>query len=247
MLRELPLLAGFRVVPYYALARFGKWDELLREPAPPADSAFLTAAWHYTQGLAFVARGRLDEAEQRARLAEGRAAGQVPGCAAVLAELGKGRAVGRAGSAGGRDRGDAEGLRRGHRASRTGRASRGRPGLHRAGRVALPAAAGARRGAARGGSSRRGRDRLLGGPPAQPGERLVAPRVARRAAGPRQDRGGGSDRGAASKVPGHAPTCSSRRRGSHAERVRALPGTSRAGRRARLRPRRFASGCAVPL
>src|SRR5262249_29255198 len=34
-LKQLPLLAGFRVVPLYALARFGRWDEILAEPAPP--------------------------------------------------------------------------------------------------------------------------------------------------------------------------------------------------------------------
>jgi hypothetical protein len=28
-------MAGFRVVPYYALTRFGRWDEMLAEPAPP--------------------------------------------------------------------------------------------------------------------------------------------------------------------------------------------------------------------
>ena len=31
---QLPLLAGFRVVPYYALTRFGRWDEMLTEPEP---------------------------------------------------------------------------------------------------------------------------------------------------------------------------------------------------------------------
>jgi tetratricopeptide (TPR) repeat protein len=63
MLQEMPLLAGFRVVPYYALARFGRWDEVLREPAPPAHSAFLRGAWRYVRGLALVAKGRLDEAD----------------------------------------------------------------------------------------------------------------------------------------------------------------------------------------
>src|SRR2546423_8316130 len=37
-LKAVPLLGGFRVVPYYALTRFGKWDEMLREPEPPATS-----------------------------------------------------------------------------------------------------------------------------------------------------------------------------------------------------------------
>src|SRR4029450_6638554 len=37
-MKELPLLAGFRVVPYYALTRFGHWDEMLKEPPPAADN-----------------------------------------------------------------------------------------------------------------------------------------------------------------------------------------------------------------
>ncbi|HEY8550675.1 MAG TPA: hypothetical protein VIL35_12020 [Vicinamibacterales bacterium] len=61
---EMPMLAGFRVVPYWALARFGRWDDLLKEPAPPATSPFLTGAWHYVRGLAFTARGQLAEASQ---------------------------------------------------------------------------------------------------------------------------------------------------------------------------------------
>jgi tetratricopeptide (TPR) repeat protein len=64
MLAEMPLLAGFRVVPYYAMARFGRWDEILAQPQPPADSPFLVGAWHYVRGLALVARGRADEAER---------------------------------------------------------------------------------------------------------------------------------------------------------------------------------------
>lgn len=63
-LKELPLLAGFRVVPYYALTRFGRWDEMLRLPAPPADNLYLTGSWHYARGLAFIGKGDLFEAEK---------------------------------------------------------------------------------------------------------------------------------------------------------------------------------------
>ncbi|MGH9255791.1 MAG: hypothetical protein ACRD3C_14620, partial [Vicinamibacterales bacterium] len=62
-LRALPLLAGFRMVPYFALTRFGRWDEMLKEPEPPASSAVLRAVWHYGRGLALVATGRADAAE----------------------------------------------------------------------------------------------------------------------------------------------------------------------------------------
>lgn len=63
-MKQLPLLAGFRVVPYYALTRFGRFDEMLKEPAPPADNLYLTGIWHYARGLAFAANGQLLDAER---------------------------------------------------------------------------------------------------------------------------------------------------------------------------------------
>jgi tetratricopeptide (TPR) repeat protein len=66
-LKTLPLTAGFRMVPYYALTRFGRWDEMLAEPEPPAFSPVLRAVWHYARGLSFVARDRILEAEQELR------------------------------------------------------------------------------------------------------------------------------------------------------------------------------------
>ncbi|HEV7241345.1 MAG TPA: hypothetical protein VGQ36_19085 [Thermoanaerobaculia bacterium] len=62
VLKTVPITAGFRVVPYVALTRFGKWDEMLREPEPP-ENAFLRGMWHYARGLAFVAKNQLDAAE----------------------------------------------------------------------------------------------------------------------------------------------------------------------------------------
>jgi tetratricopeptide (TPR) repeat protein len=56
------MLAAFRVVPYWALTRFGRWEEMLREPPPPAN-AFLRGAWHYARGLAYIGTRQLDAAE----------------------------------------------------------------------------------------------------------------------------------------------------------------------------------------
>ncbi|HEV2828818.1 MAG TPA: hypothetical protein VGW76_14580 [Pyrinomonadaceae bacterium] len=63
-LKAVPLLAGFRVVPYFALTRFGKWDEMLAEPEPPNTSAYLSGQWHYARGTAFLGKGQTSEAEQ---------------------------------------------------------------------------------------------------------------------------------------------------------------------------------------
>jgi hypothetical protein len=62
-LKAVPLLAGFRVVPYYALTRFGHWDEMLKEPEPPAISAYLSGQWHYARATAFLGKGQTGDAE----------------------------------------------------------------------------------------------------------------------------------------------------------------------------------------
>jgi tetratricopeptide (TPR) repeat protein len=69
-LRSLPLTAGFRMVRFYALTRFGRWEEMLKEPEPPAFSAVLRSAWHYTRGLAFVATDRLANADEELKKIE---------------------------------------------------------------------------------------------------------------------------------------------------------------------------------
>ena len=66
-LKEMPLTAVFRMAPYWALARFGHWQEILDESSPPVTNAFLKGSWHYVRGLAFVATGRLSQAEQELR------------------------------------------------------------------------------------------------------------------------------------------------------------------------------------
>src|SRR5688572_29265941 len=62
-LKAAPFTVGFRMPYYYALTRFGRWEEMLKEPEPPAFSVALRAVWHYSRGLAFVATKRLAEGE----------------------------------------------------------------------------------------------------------------------------------------------------------------------------------------
>ena len=54
--------ADFPVTPMLAYARFGRWQDVLTEPKPPSHEPYATGIWHYTRGLAFVARGHLDRA-----------------------------------------------------------------------------------------------------------------------------------------------------------------------------------------
>lgn len=64
MIRHMPIMEFIEPTPLLALARFGKWSEILKEPAPPADLHYTTGIWHYARGIAFVRTGQLDKAEQ---------------------------------------------------------------------------------------------------------------------------------------------------------------------------------------
>jgi tetratricopeptide (TPR) repeat protein len=62
-LRELPQFAdGFMPVTYHVMIRFGKWDDILAEPEPPAFRHVSRTMRHYARGVALSARGRTDEA-----------------------------------------------------------------------------------------------------------------------------------------------------------------------------------------
>jgi len=61
-LATLPLLAGFRVVPWYALTRFARWDEMLAERRPASSDRYLLGTWMYARGLALIAKGKHNEA-----------------------------------------------------------------------------------------------------------------------------------------------------------------------------------------
>ena len=72
-----PFLEGFMGVPYEVLMRFGRWQELLAEPEPPAWQKSARALWHCGRGVAFAATGRIDDA-RRERDAYRAAVAEVP-------------------------------------------------------------------------------------------------------------------------------------------------------------------------
>ena len=59
---EMPDMETAPAAPYFALVRFGRWAEMLAEPAPPARMLYVTGAWRYARGLALLGTGRRDEA-----------------------------------------------------------------------------------------------------------------------------------------------------------------------------------------
>ena len=64
MIKEMPDMETAPVAPIVSLARFGRWDEVLRYPAPPREWAYTTGVWHYARGLAFNAKGQAAEAQK---------------------------------------------------------------------------------------------------------------------------------------------------------------------------------------
>jgi hypothetical protein len=60
--REFPPAEDFLPTPLFALVRFGRWDDILQEPAPPPDLRYTTALWHWARGLAGLRLGQLDAA-----------------------------------------------------------------------------------------------------------------------------------------------------------------------------------------
>ncbi len=56
--RQMPMAEGITPSRYFTEARFGKWDAILKEHAPPADLSYTTGVWHYARGLAFLEKNR---------------------------------------------------------------------------------------------------------------------------------------------------------------------------------------------
>lgn len=60
--RQAPPLEYFSPTVLLTLARFSRWDDALREPAPPEDLRYTTGVWHYVRGLAYTAQNKPDSA-----------------------------------------------------------------------------------------------------------------------------------------------------------------------------------------
>ena len=69
--RTTPSLEAFLTPAILTLTRFGNWDAVLAEAAPPAELRFASGMWHYARGVAFA--GRKDVASAEAELTKVRA------------------------------------------------------------------------------------------------------------------------------------------------------------------------------
>ena len=61
-MRQVPSFEGYSPTLLYTLVRFSRWDDILKQPAPPTDLRYATGAWHYARALAYTAQGKPDSA-----------------------------------------------------------------------------------------------------------------------------------------------------------------------------------------
>jgi len=62
MARQMQPMELFTGSPFLTLPRFGRWAEILEQPAPPAELRLTSGAWRFARGLAYAATGRPAEA-----------------------------------------------------------------------------------------------------------------------------------------------------------------------------------------
>ena len=67
VIKAMPMLEMFLPYPVVTMTRFGKWDEILKEPKPDPSLKIVTAFWHYARGSAYAAAK--DTAKAEAELA----------------------------------------------------------------------------------------------------------------------------------------------------------------------------------
>ena len=58
-----PALEWYAPTVFLTLARFGHWNDIIRQPPPPKGLRLTAGLWHYAQGLAFAATARFGSAE----------------------------------------------------------------------------------------------------------------------------------------------------------------------------------------
>lgn len=67
VLDELAFVAeGIVPTTYHVMIRFGKWEDVLHEPEPPAKRPVMRATHYYARGIALAALGRTEEARAEA-------------------------------------------------------------------------------------------------------------------------------------------------------------------------------------
>ena len=61
-------MQDFLATPLLSQVRFGKWNEILSTPEPENDFKHVRMVWYYARGLAFTAKGQIDQAQEELEL-----------------------------------------------------------------------------------------------------------------------------------------------------------------------------------
>jgi tetratricopeptide (TPR) repeat protein len=61
--KAMPMLEMFMPYPLVTLVRFGRWDEILKEPKPDEALKITTGFWHFARGSAYAAMNETSNAE----------------------------------------------------------------------------------------------------------------------------------------------------------------------------------------
>jgi tetratricopeptide (TPR) repeat protein len=67
MVAQMPMLDYFYPTPIWVRVRFKRWDEILKMPEPAKDAPLTRTMWRFARGMAFVATGKVAEAEAERR------------------------------------------------------------------------------------------------------------------------------------------------------------------------------------
>jgi tetratricopeptide (TPR) repeat protein len=85
VVRQAPTVEPLLAYGHLTLVTFGRWDDVLNEPQPPADLAFATALVQYARGVAYAAKQDRASADAALEVVEGAANGVTdPVAGAVL-------------------------------------------------------------------------------------------------------------------------------------------------------------------
>jgi len=65
LMREagLETLQHYAIIPYYVMAKFAQWDEILDLPKPEDDLIYPLAIWHYARGMAYAGKDEWQQAQ----------------------------------------------------------------------------------------------------------------------------------------------------------------------------------------
>lgn len=61
---DLPFMEDFLSTPLLSQVRFGKWKQILSTPSPGREFKHVRLIWHYARGLAHVANGEIEQAQE---------------------------------------------------------------------------------------------------------------------------------------------------------------------------------------